>query len=227
MRLILNTHSFVHVVVLLLSLHQVPFYELTVKSSNMPPSRYLLHVNSAPVSVSHNLWKKWYTTEHLPDLVKNGVGETGTFYQEVPNSITGQLPSSDRPFLAIYDTTFASPITTPNFLQCRTTSQLFTEEGAPEEIGKNINADARVYEFIQDYDPHSHGHKPSPAMMTVEVSTPHPDDLDKWLREELLPVYSKLPGVRPLSLFYLVLPMSSFSLSRRISSAPFVIHALN
>lgn len=162
----------------------------------MQPSQYLLHVNTAPISVSHDLWKKWYTTEHLPDLIKNGVGKTGTCYEELPNPITGEAPTSERPFLAIYDTTFAAPITTPNFSQCRTTSQLFTEEGAPEEIGKNINADARVYELIHNYDPHSYGHKPSAAMMSVEVSTPDPDDFDRWMKEEHLPLYSRLPGVR-------------------------------
>lgn len=113
---------------------------------------YLLQVTSRPKVVSNQLWQKWYTQEHLPDLVSNNISSRATFYAEVPLDPSGALPST-RHHLALYQTDFANALETENSAKLKSTSTLFRQEGGAENISDNGDFDARNYELIQNFDP--------------------------------------------------------------------------
>lgn len=174
-------------------------------------SPYLLHVNSKPTKVSDDLWTKWYTEEHLPDLVSSKTSTRATFYRELPPILGGE--PNPRNFLALYQTDFEESLKTENYTNLRTTSELFPKEGGTKHIGENGDFDARNYELIQVYDPSGIGNgmrtsrqillerlahqdldKPAPQVLTVEMYPQDPDDFDKWYRQEHLDKMFKVPG---------------------------------
>lgn len=118
-------------------------------------SPYLLYVNSKPTKVSDELWTKWYTEEHLPDLVSSKTSTRATFYKELPPILGGD--PNPRNFLALYQTDFEESLKTENYTNLRTTSELFAQEGSTKNIGDNGDFDARNYELIQVYDPNGVG----------------------------------------------------------------------
>lgn len=115
-------------------------------------SPYLLHVNSRPTVVSDKLWSEWYTIEHLPDLVNTKTSTRAAFYEEIGVPGLGEA-SHPRKFLALYQTDYAECLKTQNYIDIRTTSELFPKEGGTKNIGDNGDFDARNYELVQEYDP--------------------------------------------------------------------------
>ncbi|KAK5946630.1 hypothetical protein PMZ80_000773 [Knufia obscura] len=158
----------------------------------MPPSPHLLHVTSRPLVVTPALWKQWYKTEHLRDLVHGGVATRATFYEEVG----GPETPDTRKFLALYQTDHAEPLNTPAFASLRSTSELFAKEGGTPSIAENGDFDARVYNLIQEFDPKGTGETPAPFIVTVEMNPANIDDFEKWYREEHLDMLAKMPGYR-------------------------------
>lgn len=179
----------------------------------MAPAQYLLHVNSRPTQTSDEVWKKWYIDEHLPDLVKSGTSVRASFYEEVvvPG---GQGPENPRKFLALYQSDFQEPLSTKNYTDLRTTSELFKPGSSKSDaIAENGDFDARNYELIQHYDPLKKGEgksasspfkeqhpdfvvAPAPYLATAEIQPLDPVDYDKWYREEHLDMLSKMPSYR-------------------------------
>jgi len=124
----------------------------------MPPLPYLLHVNSRPTVVSSEVWRQWYVTEHLPDLVNSKTATRAAFYEEIAMPAG---PESDHPrkFLAIYQTDIEEALLSE---QCRTgvhrTSELFKQGGAKSDRNEdNGDFDVRNYRLIQNYDPNGLG----------------------------------------------------------------------
>jgi len=131
----------------------------------MPPSPYLLWVNSRPITVTDEKWVEWYTDEHVPDLVGHGASTRATFYRETfdfPGSsrehhdrqwLSMDQGKQHRLYLAMYQTNFEEPLKSDEYLGIRTTSEIFP--------GKQIMGagefNARNYKLIQDYDPDSIG----------------------------------------------------------------------
>ena len=95
----------------------------------MAPAPYLLHVNSRPTVVSDQLWKEWYTDEHLPDLVNAKSAIRATFYEEIGNPLN-EHPDHPRKFLALYQTDFEELLKSDEYLGIRKTSELFERESA-------------------------------------------------------------------------------------------------
>ena len=119
----------------------------------MPPSKYLLHVNSSPKSVSNDLWKEWYVQEHLPDLYQAKSCDRATFYEEIGNPLAPN-PDHPRKFLALYPTGFEELLKSKEYLDIRKTSTMFAKEGAKSEvIHDNGDFDGRNYYLWQEYDP--------------------------------------------------------------------------
>jgi hypothetical protein len=128
----------------------------------MPPSPYFLWINSKPTQASEEQFVKWYTEEHVPDLVKHGASTRATFYRE-----TLDFPGSTREhherqwlsvdqgknehlnYLAAYQTDFEEALQSKQYLEIPTTSDLF-----PWKLHSESGSfDARNYKLIQDYDP--------------------------------------------------------------------------
>jgi len=120
----------------------------------MATSSYLLHVNSRPTVVSNDLWTKWYTTEHIPDLVNSKTSTRAAFYQEIGHAFNPD-PKDPRPFLALYQTDFEEPLKSSNYSDgVRRDSELFKQQGATSKKNQdNGDFDARNYELIQNFDP--------------------------------------------------------------------------
>ncbi|KAL9097301.1 MAG: hypothetical protein Q9165_000728 [Trypethelium subeluteriae] len=161
------------------------------------PSPFLLFVQSSPTFVDDDLWTKWYTVEHLPDLVKSKIYDRATLYKEVEVPLDiGRGVTHSRKFLAAYQTAHEEPLGMQAQQGTRTTSEIFAEQGGPKEIGKNGDHDARIYKLIQDYDPDKVGEVPSPCILTVELQPIDEEDYDRFYREEHLDLLHKVPGFR-------------------------------
>ena len=124
----------------------------------MSTSQYLLLVNSKPTVVSHDIWKEWYTVEHLPDLVNSKTSTRAAFYEEIGHAFNPQ-PKDPRPFLALYQTNFEEPLKGDNYNNnVRRTSELFKSGGATSDKNQdNGDFDARNYSLIQGFDPNDVG----------------------------------------------------------------------
>jgi hypothetical protein len=192
----------------------------------MPPSPYLLWVNSKPTKASEDLFVKWYTTEHVPDLVSSGAATRATFYRETldfPGSSrehherqwlsVDQQPQERLHYLAAYQTDFAEALKSKDYLKIPVESDLF-----PWKLHSESGTfDARNYELIQDYDPDHVGEGkisrvilkilqapdhlhlrtvPPKYIVTVEVEPTNEADYDAWYREEHLDALHSIPVYR-------------------------------
>ena len=109
----------------------------------MAPEPYLLHVNSKPKVVSNDLWKEWYTAEHLPDLVGAKSSTRASFWEEIGSPLEPD-PKHPRPFLALYETKFEELLKSDEYIGIRKTSELFKKEGAQSDKNSdNGDFDAR------------------------------------------------------------------------------------
>jgi hypothetical protein len=132
----------------------------------MPLSPHLLWVNSRPTKATEEQFVKWYTEEHVPDLVNSGASTRASFYRE-----TLDFPGSTREhherqwlsvdqgkneplnYLAAYQTDFKEALKCKEYLKIPITSEMF-----PWKLHSESGTfDARNYELIQDYDPDSVG----------------------------------------------------------------------
>ena len=123
-------------------------------------------VNSKPATVNNKQFVKWYTQEHIPDIIENGVAIKATLYRETfdfPGSSReyherswlsmDQKTKNSRPYLAVYQTKVPEALKTPEFLKLRRTSDIIPFE----EILDSGEFDGRYYNLIQDYDPDNVG----------------------------------------------------------------------
>jgi hypothetical protein len=120
------------------------------------PSKYLFRVNSRPTTCNEETWEKWYTEEHLPDLVKNKASTRAALYREVfdvPDLYAFNKEKIPRNYLAIYQTDFKELIKSEENKAVKTTTKLLPEK----EIGKNGEFDLRNYELIHTFDPNGLG----------------------------------------------------------------------
>jgi hypothetical protein len=132
----------------------------------MPPSPYLLWVNSGPTQATVEQFEKWYTEEHVPDIVKAGASTRATFYREVfdfPGATREhherQWLSVDQEtrerltYLAAYQTNFEELLKCEEYLKIPVVSDMF-----PWKLhAASGSFDARNYKLIQDYDPNHIG----------------------------------------------------------------------
>lgn len=132
-----------------------------ISTATMPPSPYLLHVNSRPTAVDDNLWTKWYTSEHIPDIIQSKACARATFYKEIPAATTldNTADANPRNFLALYQTQYADLLNTdanqmPNVRQG---SELFERASGQASSFANGEFDGRNYKLIQDFDPNGLG----------------------------------------------------------------------
>lgn len=128
----------------------------------MSPSSYLLHVNSRPVTVSDDLWKEWYTVEHVPDLVNSATSTRAAFYEEIGHPL-GRHPDHPRKWLALYQTDYEECLKTKNYEDgVRHSSELYAKEGAKSDLNReNGEFDARNYSLWQEHDPKGTGESAS------------------------------------------------------------------
>ena len=112
----------------------------------MAPSPYLLWVNSRPTAVDDDLWTKWYTVEHVPDLVSHGASTRAGIYKECTILAAGEEPHP-RKFLAVYQTEFEESLKSKEYLGIRKTSELFPH---PQRNRDNGEFDDRNYKLIQE-----------------------------------------------------------------------------
>jgi hypothetical protein len=120
------------------------------------PSQYLCRVNSRPTNCDDKTWEKWYTEEHIPDLINHQVSTRAALYREifdVPDLYAYNKEKNPRNFLAIYQTEFEDMSKSEEYKATKTTSEVLPEK----EILKNGELDVRNYELIQDFDPNGLG----------------------------------------------------------------------
>jgi hypothetical protein len=148
----------------LIYIHIVFYGLLNLLRTNIPmsPSPHLMWVNSKPTTVNDEQFVQWYTQEHIPDIIENGVALKATLYRETfdfPGSsrehherswlAMDQKSKNSRPYLAVYQTKVPEALKTPEFLKLRRTSDIMPVE----EILDSGEFDGRYYNLIQDYDP--------------------------------------------------------------------------
>ncbi|KIW00917.1 uncharacterized protein PV09_07660 [Verruconis gallopava] len=174
----------------------------------MPVEPYLLWVNSKPVKCPVDLFEKWYTTEHVPDLVKSGAATRAIFYRETldfPGStrqhherqwlgVDQEQPLEPLPYLASYRTKYKEALKSKEYLKIPVVSDMLPwESKLHAESGL---FDARNWELIQDYDPDSVGEVPPKFIVTVECEPSDEDDYNAWYEQEHLDILHKIPGYR-------------------------------
>lgn len=72
----------------------------------MPPSPYLLWVNSKPTKATEEQWVEWYIEEHVHYLVEHGTSTRATFYCETYDFPSSAKEKHERHFLTMYQTKF-------------------------------------------------------------------------------------------------------------------------
>ena len=139
----------------------------------MGPSPYLLRVLSQPTKVDEQLWQKWYSTEHVPDVVDTGTTTRGALFRAyndftlqtktVSDSSDTQLHAvqlshfdekpTDKTFCAVYQSDFENLYESEEIKKVRTSSDLLPGG----EFRPCAEWDVRIYKLIQNYDPDNLG----------------------------------------------------------------------
>jgi hypothetical protein len=117
----------------------------------MAPSPYPLWVNSRPINqTTETQWKEWYTQEHIPDLVSHHASTRACLYTETFDFPGARADAkNEKKFLALYQSDFAVPLKSKEYIDIRTTSELLPSKVIHEAGEFN----ARNYELIQDFNP--------------------------------------------------------------------------
>lgn len=113
---------------------------------------YILHVLSDPAAVDASTWSKWYTTEHLPDMVYCGVSAAGQVYAKLDSPLGVDAPDEKR-FFAVYHSN------SPRQLDCKEYKEDVRHDSALWGYGKGAktvgNFDIRNYQFIREFNPNN------------------------------------------------------------------------
>ncbi|KAL2844099.1 hypothetical protein BJY01DRAFT_248343 [Aspergillus pseudoustus] len=159
-------------------------------------ARFLLFALSRPHAVSNATWKKFYTHEHINDLVSNRVVRNGAFYEQFPNPL-GRIPPDNKTFLAMYETDFARCLHTDNFTkgEVKTTSGLFPNNGGPEDVA---DLDVRNYELVEIFNPNGVelNTPPAPYLYEAEVEPADIEEFHRFYREDHAAMMAKHRGYR-------------------------------
>ncbi|KAF1811214.1 hypothetical protein P152DRAFT_474826 [Eremomyces bilateralis CBS 781.70] len=156
------------------------------------PSPYILVANSRATTVDDDLWSKFYSEEHIPDVISCGVATKGLVYKETFD-YPGAPPTKREPlnFTVIYQSPHQRPLSTPGAAKIRHDSDVLPRPSL--ECGE---VDVRQYELIQEYDPLKTGDDPAPVILWVEIEVGDEEDMDQWYRKEHLDMVAKIPGHR-------------------------------
>ncbi|OCT54443.1 putative alpha/beta hydrolase [Cladophialophora carrionii] len=161
------------------------------------PQPYLLWVNSRPKpesGVDDDLWVKWYTEEHVPDLVNTKTAVRAAMYRETFDFPLAAKEHHPRKYLVLYQTDLEEPLKSKEYLDgVRHSSGLWTANKPTSEVG---DFHARNYKLIQDYDPDGRGEVAPRFCLTVEMDPVDEADFHKWYQDEHLDMLHKLPGYR-------------------------------
>jgi hypothetical protein len=121
------------------------------------PTQYLCRVTSRPTNCDNKTWEKWYTEEHIPDVLEQKAATRAAFYREVfdvPALYAFNKEKNPREYMAIYQTDIKDLSTSEEVKATKPTSDLFPGK---KEISENGELDMRNYELIQDFDPNNLG----------------------------------------------------------------------
>ena len=138
------------------------------------PAQYLLRVNSQPTDkVGEELWEKWYTEEHIPDLIKAGVSQRAALYKATQDlgGLQTQTKNEEwdrKTFLAMYQTDYPACLETDNYQKLPSTSPMLPGE----KIGPCAEWDARNYNLIQNFDPDDVGEGKSATASQLSNAEP-------------------------------------------------------
>ncbi|KAF9882912.1 hypothetical protein FE257_004893 [Aspergillus nanangensis] len=157
--------------------------------------RYLLLALSRPHSVSSTTWKKFYTQEHIRDMVSHDVVRKGALYEQFPNPL-GRAPPDNKSFLAMYETDFARCLHTDEFASgVKTTSELFPRNGGPEDVA---DLEVRNYELVEIFNPKGVGSDlpPAPYLYEAEAEPADIEEFHRFYREDHAAMMSKHAGYR-------------------------------
>ncbi|KAL2004755.1 hypothetical protein VTN00DRAFT_3283 [Thermoascus crustaceus] len=158
---------------------------------------------SLPAAQFHD----WYNNEHGPLRLRLPFIPSGFRYRATDLDGDGDGDGNrgnDRPeWLAIYDVTDMSELTRPPYTTLREPGVKSRRE---TQTMAQITVDRRLYDLIDDhridgFRPPEAADAPSAAgsVLVAVYSTVHPgreDELDRWYREEHIPLLSKVPGWR-------------------------------
>lgn len=131
----------------------------SVAITNMP-EKYLFRVTSEPKAgvCDEATWEKWYTEEHIPDLLNHNTATRAAIYREVfdtPSLYTrNEKPNHPTKYMAIYQTEHEEFLKSEGFPKTKSTSDIFPNEKA---IPENGDLEARNYELIEVFDPKNLG----------------------------------------------------------------------
>jgi len=158
-------------------------------ASTGPPG--IIFVNSKiskPNDISPENFKKWYTEEHIPDVLKSGGIKTAFRYEALD-------PSADRPYLAVYPTEDVNFVKSSEFAEIPFTSNIFP--GPTHSSMDFVDFEVKLFEFVYRYEKEGTGIiGPARIVMTAEM-VPAPgtdDDFNAWYRDEHCGIVAKFPG---------------------------------
>jgi len=152
------------------------------------PTPGLLWVNSKitrPDILSEEVFTKWYTEDHIPEVLASG-GIHSAFRYISPDK------SVDRPYLALY------PLEDIDFLQTAAFKSISVESPLLPGSGKIFDVadfDVRYLEKVQTYEPA--GTKPGRGTCIMSVGmepSVSDEDFDDWYRKQHLDMLSMCDG---------------------------------
>jgi len=163
--------------------------------SSSGPTPGLLLVRSKPThpELSEETYNKWYSTQHIQDVVDGGLADLALRYKNVD-------PKAEYPYLALYrvpDLAFLQD--EKKMGQIPSTSDLLPgkEKGSKGGDWKDvIEAEIRPYAVIQKFE----GQNEKPArgpvivMVGMEPKEGTDDEFDEWYRKQHLDMLSMVDG---------------------------------
>lgn len=125
------------------------------------PRPYALQVTSRPNQVSEDVWRQWYTEEHIRDLVYSGASKTSAVYRASSETVAANVTDNvddqtATTFLALYQSTTSSVLEAcrSTELKCkvRVQSSLFEPGQTCYDVGIFKPLDLQLVEILGSYE---------------------------------------------------------------------------
>lgn len=121
------------------------------------PLPYTLQVHSKPLKVPADTWAKWYTEEHIRDMVYFQASKTGASYEATAEIMTSGSFSNDgnegKDFFALYQTDRKHCLDYPEYKEnVRLKSRLFAEGATCHDVGTFSPTGLALVEVLGSYE---------------------------------------------------------------------------
>ncbi|QSZ32367.1 hypothetical protein DSL72_001941 [Monilinia vaccinii-corymbosi] len=168
----------------------------------MAPIPGLLYVTMQPQeSLTDSQWHDWYNNEHGPLRLRLPFITNGFRYRAADISPSTPASPSHPEWMALYDVTDMAAMNTETYLRLRG-PEVKTER--EKETMAQVKVDRKLYDYIsgrqidgyKKVDEVGYDEGNYVLAFTAEVHEELDEEFNRWMDEEHLPMFSKIPGWR-------------------------------